>query len=66
MVADVDGDVVRIAGALLYSSVVCAVFASAEDCPPLIWTVLVWAVVVLFVASLARVHAVVNAPKEEG
>jgi len=55
----------RLAMALVYTSLVCAVFASAEDCPPVIWTVLVWAVVVTFVGALFRVHAVVNAPKEE-
>lgn len=55
----------RLAMALVYCSLVCAVFASAEDCPRPIWTVLVVAVVVTFVAALIRVHAVVNAPNEE-
>ncbi|MCS6570290.1 hypothetical protein NYQ35_15905 [Curtobacterium flaccumfaciens pv. flaccumfaciens] len=55
----------RLAMALVYTSLVCAVFASAEDCPPVIWTVLVAAVVVTFVAALFRVHAVVNSPNKE-
>lgn len=55
----------RVAGAFIYASFVAAVFASAVDRTSPLWVVLVWAVVVTFVAALIRVHAVINAPKEE-
>jgi len=55
----------RTAGALLYACFVAAVFASAVDRTTPLWAVLVWAVVVLFVTALLRVHAVVNAPEED-
>lgn len=55
----------RIAGALLYASLVFAVFASCADRSTPLWAVLTWVVVVLFVASLIRVHAVLNAPRKD-
>jgi hypothetical protein len=53
---------VKTAAVLLYLSLVAAVFASGVQTVSLLWPVLVWAVVVLFVAAVLRVHAVVNAP----
>ncbi|WIE65917.1 hypothetical protein DEI99_005105 [Curtobacterium sp. MCLR17_036] len=53
----------RLAAALLYACAVTALFASAADRTSLLWAFLVWAVVVLFVGALLRVHAVVNAPE---
>lgn len=55
----------RIAGALLYASFVAAVFASTADRASLLWVALTWAVVVLFVAALVRVHAAINAPRND-
>lgn len=55
----------RTAGALLYASFVAGVFASCASPGSPIWVLLAWAVVVLFVAGLLRVHAVINAPKEK-
>lgn len=55
----------RVAGVLLYVSFVAAVFASGVDRTSPLWVVLVWAVVVSFVAALLRVHAVINSTKEE-
>ena len=52
----------KTAAVLLYLSFVAAVFASGVPTVSLLWPVLVWAVVVLFVAAILRVHAVVNAP----
>lgn len=55
----------RIAGALLYLSLVAAAFASGLPRTSPLWAVLVGAVFVLFALALFRVHAVVNAPKEK-
>ncbi len=55
----------RIAGALIYASLVFAVFASCADRSTPLWAVLTWLVFVLFVASLIRVHAVLNAPRRD-
>lgn len=55
----------RVAGALIYASFVAAVFASVAERMSLIWVVLAWAVVVLLMGALFRVHAVVNSPNKE-
>lgn len=52
----------KTAAVLLYLSFVAALFASGVATTSMLWPVLVWAVVVLFVAALLRVHAVVNRP----
>lgn len=49
---------------LMYAALVAVAFASGLPRTSLLWVVLVWAFVVLFMASLFRVHAVINAPKE--
>lgn len=54
----------RLAGVLMYAALVAVAFASGLPRTSLLWVVLVWAFVVLFMASLFRVHAVINAPKE--
>jgi hypothetical protein len=46
----------------MYLSFVVAVIASSVPTVSLMWPVLVWAVVVLFVAAILRVHSVVNMP----
>lgn len=52
----------KTAAALMYLSFVVAVIASSVPTVSLMWPVLVWAVVVLFVAAILRVHSVVNMP----
>lgn len=52
----------KTAAVLLYMSFVVAVIASAVSTVSLLWPVLVWAVVVLFVSAILRVHSVVNMP----
>ncbi|WP_181421076.1 hypothetical protein [Curtobacterium sp. MCSS17_011] len=52
----------KTAAVLLYLSFAAALFASGVSATSMLWPVLVWAVVVLFVAAILRVHAVVNRP----
>ncbi|WP_171898733.1 hypothetical protein [Curtobacterium sp. UCD-KPL2560] len=52
--------------ALVALSFVAALFASAADRYSVVWAALAWAVVVLFVAALLRLHSVINAePADE-
>lgn len=55
----------RTAAALMYAALVAVAFASGFDRSTPIWAVLVAVFVVLFMASLFRVHRVINAPKSE-
>ncbi|WP_176491729.1 hypothetical protein [Curtobacterium sp. 'Ferrero'] len=55
----------RTAGALMYAALVAAAFASGFDRTQTVWFVLVVAFVALFMASLFRLIAVLNAPKEQ-
>lgn len=49
----------------MYAAFVAIAFASGFPRSSLLWVVLVWAFVVLFMASLFRIHAVVNAPRRD-
>lgn len=51
---------------LVLLTFVAALFASAADRYSLVWATLAWAVVVLYVSALLRLHAVINAPGSDG
>ncbi|WP_336698235.1 hypothetical protein [Curtobacterium sp. USHLN213] len=55
----------RIAGALLYTALVAIAFASGIDRSSPWWVALVATFLALFLAALIRVHAVINAPRED-
>jgi ABC-type uncharacterized transport system permease subunit len=56
---------VRTAGALMYTALVAAAFASGFDRSTPVWVALVVVFVALFMASLFRIYQVVNAPKAD-
>lgn len=53
----------KVAALLLALVWIASLFASITRYGSAAWVLLVWAVIILFVAALLRVHAVVNAPK---